>query len=128
MVNNMRIRQKINAALKTAIIFTICFFLLTIITAFFTNPYDIDGSLLFAFIVVFIYSLIGNLVFGLPVSLISDVISERFMNIRLLLSAVIHIGFGLLPFILTDIAAFGIPSVICSVIFLISDETLKRRS
>ena len=116
------VKRKFKVALNTAFIFT--FVLGTY--GFFSDPYNTGFDVVFVLLVVYIYSLIGNLIYGLPVSLLSDFISEKFINIRLFLSSVIHIGLGMVPFIFKDWGIIGIASLICSIIFLITDEFMKR--
>jgi len=108
--------RKIKVAFYSSVIFTTGLFLLTFLTAVFNEQsFHFSGEFIPSMIIVLIYSLIGNFVYGLPVSLIAEFISMKFANIRFWLSAGIHIGFGLVTYFI--VPEFTIPAVICSVIF-----------
>ncbi|WP_191274085.1 hypothetical protein [Neobacillus kokaensis] len=113
--------RKIKVAIYTSLTFTIGFFLLSLIM---NQSINLNGeAFLFVFIVL-LYSLIGNFVYGLPVSLIAEFISLKFCHIRFWLSGFIHIGFGLGTFFMAP--DFYIPAIICSIIFFIFDEIGKK--
>jgi hypothetical protein len=82
------------------------------------------GEFLFIFIVLF-YSLIGNFVYGLPVSVLAEWISMKFSTIRFWLSGLIHIGFGLATYFIAP--GFSVPSIICSILFFAFDEITRKR-
>jgi hypothetical protein len=111
-------------AIITASIFTIGFFILGIITEI--EPHELNIGILLDIIFLFIFSLIGNLVYGLPVSFFfSDLISKNLKKTRFILSTIIHIGSGLIAMIVLG-DFLGIPALICSVIFLVTDEISRR--
>lgn len=119
--------RKIKVAFYSSVTFTIGLFLLTFLTAvFIEKSFHFIGEFIPSMIIVLIYSLIGNFVYGLPVSLIAEFISMKFSNIRFWLSAGIHIGFGLVTYLI--VPDFTIPAVICSVIFFTLDEMIRKRS
>ncbi|MGA9224992.1 MAG: hypothetical protein WB217_01475 [Mesobacillus sp.] len=119
--------RKIKVAFYSSVIFTTGLFLLTFLTAVINEQsFNIRGEFIPYMIIVLIYSLIGNFVYGLPVSLIAEFISMKFANIRFWLSAGIHIGFGLVTYLF--VPEFTIPAVICSVIFFTLDEIIRKRS
>lgn len=117
----MRIIRKFKVAIYTAFIFTLVFFILSI----FDNPHHFGLGTLFISITAFVYSLIGSLIYGIPVSLLSDYLSEKFSNSRLFLSSITHIVFGLVPLAFNRLD-IGIPILLCSMIFLILDEIFRR--
>lgn len=117
--------RKIKTAFYTSIIFSIGVFLFSFVTAIFEgDPYVIDGRLYQYIIVVFTFSLLGNFIYGLPASLIAELISKKFAAFRFWLSGLIHIGFGLVTYFIFP--GFSIPAVCCSVIFFIVDEKMRR--
>lgn len=64
------------------------------------------------------FTLFGILIYGLPASMIAELVSNRTPVKRALFSGIIHIGFGLLAFFLSSFSSFGVIASICSVIFL----------
>ncbi|MBT2668330.1 hypothetical protein J7J00_23095 [Bacillus sp. ISL-4] len=115
--------RKIKVAFYSSLTFTIGLFLVSI----FEEPsFNFDGDFSLIIIVLF-YSLIGNFVYGLPVSLIAEIISMKYFNIRFWLSGLIHIGFGLATYFI-DPGGFFIFAVICSIIFFALDEITKLYS
>ncbi|MFJ7939146.1 hypothetical protein ACIQYG_11615 [Peribacillus sp. NPDC096622] len=112
--------RKIKVAFYSSVTFTIGLFLVSI----FEEPsFKLDGDFLIIMVVLF-YSLIGNFLYGLPVSLMAEFISMKFYNIRFWLSGLIHIGFGLATYFI-DPGGFFIFAVICSITFFTLDEITK---
>ncbi|MFE4813741.1 hypothetical protein ACFQ9Y_21820 [Peribacillus simplex] len=110
--------RKIKVAFYSSLTFTIGLFLVSI----FEEPsFNFDGDFFLIIIIVLFYSLIGNFLYGLPVSLIAEIISMKYFNIRFWLSGLIHIGFGLATYFI-DPGGFFIFAVICSIIFFALDE------
>ncbi|MBU8878218.1 hypothetical protein BGM26_04320 [Bacillus sp. FJAT-29790] len=118
--------RKIKVAFYSSLTFTIGFFLISfLISLIEEQSFNFSGDL-FLFIIVLFYSLIGNFVYGLPVSLIAEFISMKFFNFRIWLSGLIHIGFGLGTYFIDP--NFLIPAIICSIIFFALDEITKKKS
>ncbi|MCA0172637.1 hypothetical protein [Bacillus sp. RAR_GA_16] len=78
-----------------------------------------------SFTVVLFYSLLGNLVMGLPVSILADYLSEKTNRFRAVLSAIIHLGFGFATFFIAQGLFLG--ASICSALFFIWDEVTRRK-
>lgn len=72
------------------------------------------------------FSLFGILIYGLPASMIAELVSNRTPAKRVLFSGVIHIGFGLLAFFLSSFSSFGIITSVCSVIYFALDEISRK--
>ncbi|MCA1060216.1 hypothetical protein LCL96_14860 [Rossellomorea aquimaris] len=106
--------NKIKPALYTSLILS-TFMMIISIT---------DGGL-WIFPIVLIYSLAGNMAYGIPVSLLSDCLTKRMSKGRMLAAGFIHAFFGgVTYFVIDGFAWFG---VICAVIFFFIDEWLKRK-
>ncbi|PLR95734.1 hypothetical protein [Bacillus sp. T33-2] len=119
----MKNARKIYVAFFTAVIFTFGFFLIFLRNMFITLSFNDFSS----FIIVFIYSLVGNVLYGLPVSLLADFVSQKFKKIRILVSGLIHIGLGSITyFIFPHFFAYFI--MMCSIIFFVLDEITRRKS
>ncbi|MFJ5763694.1 hypothetical protein ACIQAA_32320 [Neobacillus sp. NPDC093182] len=119
--------RKIKVAFYSSLTFTIGLFLISFLSSIIEEQtINLNGESFIFIIIVMIYSLIGNFVYGLPVSQIAEFISMKFINIRFWLSGLIHIGFGFgTYFIAPD---FSIPAIICSIIFFSLDEITKKYS
>jgi hypothetical protein len=75
---------------------------------------------------VFMLSLLGIFIYGIPVSLFSDFITSKLRSSRFYVSGLLHIGFGLLTYFI----GFGILMIFptfCSIIFFLIDEFLRKR-
>jgi len=119
--------RKIIVAFYSSVTFTIGLFLFTFLTAVFNEQsFHFSSEIIPFMIIVLIYSLMGNFVYGLPVSLIAELISIKFSTIRIWLSGAIHIGSGLATYLF--VPEFTIPAVICSVIFFALDEIIRKGS
>ena len=80
-----------------------------------------DGYLFL--LIVFFLSLFGNIVYGVPVSFLSDFLSKRLLKGRVVFAGFLHIFFGFITFYVIEGYAFF--AVICAVLFFIIDEWLK---
>ncbi|MFJ7362914.1 hypothetical protein ACIQWQ_02190 [Peribacillus frigoritolerans] len=115
--------RKIKVAFYSSVTFTIGLFLVSI----FEEPsFKLDGFSLII-LVVLLYSLIGNFLYGIPASLFADYISMKFSKIRFWFSGFIHIGFGLATYFIAP-GGFFLFAVICSIIFFALDEITKLYS
>ncbi|MGM0843621.1 MAG: hypothetical protein ACQEUT_01490 [Bacillota bacterium] len=78
-------------------------------------------------IVIFIFStsMLGTFLYGIPVSLFSDLITANGRKYRFYLSFLVHIGFGLLSFLF--LGALMNIAVLCALIFFLIDEFLRKK-
>jgi hypothetical protein len=113
--------RKLKVSLQTAFVFTAGLLLIALPSIFaekaLTN--DLIPGLIFTFGI----SLIVILVYGLPVSLLAEVISSRVPNNRAWVSGVIHVGFGLLTSLIS--LSFGLVAAICAILFFLHDESVR---
>lgn len=110
--------KKIRIAFYTSLIFTVLF---TLIALF--RGSDLTVEILPFVVIVLFYCLFGNLFYGLPASVIAELVSNQFDRARVWVSGFIHIGMGLATyFILVD---FFVPAAICSIIFFALDERMN---
>ncbi|MGE7763274.1 DUF6843 domain-containing protein [Peribacillus sp. NPDC097895] len=77
------------------------------------------------FIIVMIYVFIGNVVYGIPVSFLSDFATKKIGKNRFIFASLIYSVFGFLSFIL--LGELGIFAVICSFLFFLSEEWQRMR-
>ena len=114
--------RKVRVALLTSITFSIGLLFSSLpmvgVEAFSFIPF-------ISFIVVLLYSLLGNIVIGLPVSILADYLSEKTNRFRVVLSAFIHLGFGFATFFIAQGLFLG--ASICSTLFFIWDEVTRRK-
>ncbi|MGE7187098.1 DUF6843 domain-containing protein [Peribacillus sp. NPDC006672] len=82
------------------------------------------GSASFS-IIVMIYAFIGNVVYGIPVSFLSDFATKKIGKNRFIFASLIYSVFGFLSFIL--LGELGIFAVICSLLFFLSEEWQRMR-
>ncbi|TYS17706.1 hypothetical protein FZC78_07545 [Rossellomorea vietnamensis] len=97
---------------------------LIIFSFFFIPSLFEEGAVWFSFIVLF-YAAAGNFLFGIPVSLISDLLTRKLDKGRFLAAAGIHIFFGAVTIIFIDGLAFF--AVVCAALFFLLDEWEKGR-
>ncbi|MCA1042414.1 hypothetical protein LCM00_23255 [Bacillus infantis] len=106
---------KFKTALYASLIFTIGFWVLGLIQ---------DGENLFSFgMVIFLYCLFGNVIYGVPVSLLSDYLTKSLTKWRFAEAGLIHTFFGALTYLIMD--SFALFAVLASVFFFIVDEWRK---
>jgi Na+/melibiose symporter-like transporter len=116
--------RKFKAAIYTSICFTIGLFIFYFVVSLFRgDAYMVEGDYFLSVVVVFLLSLLGNFVYGLPVSLVAEVISMKVLRNRRWVSGLIHIGFGAVTYYIYP--AFSLPAVCCSVIFFLWDERMR---
>lgn len=115
------IQRKIKAAIYTSSSFSLLWFCGIIVT---------DKSLIFENLIlvlfVFFFSLLGNLSYGLSVSILSEFIITKRSSYRILTSFFVHIGFGLLTYFIFVFELFLIATS-CSFIYFVTDELLRRK-
>ncbi|QHE63395.1 hypothetical protein FHE72_22180 [Rossellomorea vietnamensis] len=113
--------RKIKAAIYTSICFTIGLFIFYFAASLFRgDAYMVEGDYFLSVVVVLLLSLLGNFAYGLPASLIAEIISMKVLRNRRWVSGLIHIGFGALTYFIYP--AFSLPAVCCSALFFLWDE------
>ncbi|WP_258265106.1 hypothetical protein [Rossellomorea sp. SC111] len=90
------------------------------------DSYSAGGELSLFILLVFFFSLFGNFLYGLPVSLIAEVISMRFSSMRAWISGFIHIGFGEVTYFIFP--GYSLGAICCAVIFFLIDERMRKNS
>jgi MFS family permease len=119
--------RKIKVALYTSLAFSIGLLLFSAMQSIASLGYEIFVG----FMLVFFFSGIGTFCYGIPSSIIAELVSRRFKKFRALVSGSIHIGFGLLTafFGLSDYMEPGvfILPTLCSAIFFLIDEYTRRQ-
>jgi hypothetical protein len=75
------------------------------------------------FLVVMIYAGIGNVIYGIPISFLSDYLTKRAGKYRFILASFIHLLFACLTSLI--IGELGPFAVICSLFFFLFDEWQK---
>ncbi|WP_335871840.1 hypothetical protein [Bacillus sp. 2205SS5-2] len=119
--------RKIKVSFYTSLIFSLGFIVVSNLNEL--PPFDINY--IEGFLLIFIFSTIGILGYGLPVSIIAELVSKKFIKYRACVSGIIHICFGLFTaiFSLFDevyVGVFILPTI-CSLIFFLVDEVTRRR-
>jgi MFS family permease len=117
--------RKIKVAFYTSICFTIGLFIFYFALSIFKgDSYSVDGELSLFILLVLLFSLIGNFLYGLPVSLIAECISMRFSSMRPWVSGLIHSGFGAFTYFIFPGLSLG--AMCCAVIFFLTDERMRK--
>ncbi|WP_043932593.1 hypothetical protein [Bacillus sp. EB01] len=119
--------RKVKVAFYTSFIFSLGFTVVSIIAAL--PSFDIAN--IAGFLLILFFSSIGVFCYGIPASIIAELVSKRYLEYRALVSGLIHIGFGLFTaiFSLVDYlnpSVFILPTI-CSIIFYLIDEVTRRR-
>ncbi|MCT2536216.1 hypothetical protein NC661_16740 [Aquibacillus koreensis] len=112
--------RKSKVALYTSLFFTFLLFILDI-KALMTEP-NMDFTVI---ILIFLYSFLGSFIYGIPVSLFSDLITANVKKYRFYLSFLVHIGFGLLSFFF--LGPLMIIATFIALLFFLIDEFLRKR-
>ncbi|MGD6803461.1 DUF6843 domain-containing protein [Rossellomorea aquimaris] len=97
---------------------------LIIFGAFFIPGLLEEGGIWFSFIVL-LYAMAGNFLYGIPVSLISDLLTRKLEKGRFFAAAGIHILLGFATVFVIE--GFAIFAVICAALFFGLDEWQKSR-
>ncbi len=120
-----RVIRKLIAVLSGTLVFMVLsLFVLYLSSGDLSNP-DVFSELeqfWGLFVMVFFMALGGFLVYGLPVSLLSDSLAALYPP-RMAIAGLVHIGFGVLL-----IGELSVIPVICAVIVWIIDEILQKRT
>lgn len=116
--------RKGKAVIYTSICFTIGLFIFYFVVSLFRgDAYMVEDDYFLSVVVVFLLSLLGNVAYGLPASLVAEIISMKFLRNRRWVSGLIHIGCGALTYYIYP--EISLPAVCCSVIFFLCDERLR---
>ncbi|RFU60776.1 DUF6843 domain-containing protein [Peribacillus glennii] len=106
--------SKFKSAVGSSIILAVLYLLMELWIGF-------TGYVLF----VLIYAFIGNVIYGIPVSILSDFATKKMKKSRFIFACLIHLLFGLLSSVfLQDL---GIYAVSCSFLFFLLEEWQRRR-
>lgn len=119
--------RKIKVAFYTSLIFSLGFIVVPILEEL---P-SFNISIIVGFLLIFFFSSIGIFCYGIPASIIAELVSNRYQKYRAWLSGIIHIVFGLFTAIFglfdgPDAGIFILPTI-CSIIFFLIDEFTRRR-
>jgi hypothetical protein len=115
--------RKSRVALYTSLCFTFLIFIFDITTSI-TEP-NLDFNDFSFIILIFLSSLLGSFIYGIPVSLFSDFITINVKKYRLHLSFLVHIGFGLITFFF--LGPLMILATLCALLFFLIDTFVKKR-
>jgi Na+/melibiose symporter-like transporter len=116
--------RKGKAAIYTSICFTFGLFMFYFVVSLFRgDAYMVEGDYFLSVVVVLLLSLLGNFVYGLPASLVAEIISMKVLKYRRWMSGLIHSGFGALTYYIYP--GISLPAVCCSVIFFLWDERIR---
>lgn len=114
--------RKVKAALYTSLVFTFGVFIFHFFISLFNGV--LYSSDVLSVLMILIFSLMGNFLYGVPASIAAEMISKRFMGNRFWVSGLIHIGFGGLTYFYHP--GFSVAAVCCSVLFFMLDERIRR--
>lgn len=70
-------------------------------------------------VIIFFFAVVGNFIYAIPVSFLSDALTKKFTKFRFLMSAILHIFFAW-------ITSLGIFAITCAVLFFLMEEWQKR--
>jgi hypothetical protein len=115
--------RKSKVALFSSLFLTLMLLILDI-KAFIAEP-NIDFTDFTIIILIFLYSLLGSFIYGIPVSLFSDLVTTNTKKFRFYFSFLVHIGFGLLTFFF--LGPVMILSTFCAFLFFLIDEFLRKK-
>lgn len=121
--NDDALFRKGKAAIYASLLLTAFIMLSTIGSMVMAN--DADFAALWLTVLWFLVFLFGSVVYGIPVSSLSDLATSNVKRYRFPLAFLIHLGFGLLSYLfLGPIMYFAL---IVAVVFFLSDELLRKR-
>jgi len=107
---------KLKTALYASLLFTLGFWLLGLFQ---------EGEVFFSFmlVVILLYCLFGNVIYGVPVSLLSEYLTKRLAKWRFAAAGFIHTILGAATYLIME--GFAFFALLASVIFFIVDEWRK---
>lgn len=112
--------RKSKVAIFASLFFTFLLFILDIKTFILEPNFDFSVN-----IIIFLSTLLGSVIYGIPVSLFSDLITKNVMKYRFYLSLLVHIGFGLLSFFF--LGPLMIFATTFALLFFLIDEFIRKR-
>lgn len=115
-----RMSRKFKAASSGAVIFTALFLIVPMLIFNEEANYTGIADFVFSFSFILFYALLGFVIYGLPVSLFSDWVAEKY-SYRMPIAAGIHLLFGLLL-----ISELSLIPTFCAGISWIIDEKLRK--
>ncbi|WP_137791015.1 hypothetical protein [Bacillus sp. E(2018)] len=115
---NENLLRKIKSALLASLLLPV---LLGIYSIYESGSTE-DSSFL---LIVFFFALVGNLLYGIPVSLLIDLITKKITKFQFLLSGFLHIIFAFISFVIIE--GFNTFAIICAVLFFLSEEWQMRK-
>lgn len=116
--------RKGKAALYASVFLTACGLLMIMGSMLLDKGMDFAALLLTIF--YFIAFLFGSVVYGIPVSSFSDLVTAQTTRYRLPLAFLIHLGFGLLSYLFLGPLMYF--AVIVAVVFFVFDEILRKKA
>lgn len=115
--------RKSKVALYTSFCLTFIIFILDLQTSI-TEPHLNFNDVSFITL-IFLSSLLGSFIYGIPVSLFSDFITINVKKYRLHLSFLLHIGFGLITFFF--LGPLMVLATLCALLFFLIDEFSRKK-
>ncbi|MGX1193038.1 hypothetical protein [Metabacillus sp. SLBN-84] len=93
-------------------------------TGGFTN-FELDPSILFSSLIVFAICIIGCTAYGLPISILAELITKKisYNFVRAFASGFLHLLGGFLFYFISE--DFMYYAVLCSILFFLTDEGLR---
>lgn len=105
--------------------FLAIFLLLIIDLVTWGTEYTIDFADMVFMIFIFLSFLLGSVIYGIPVSLLSDFLTADVKKLRFLLAFIVHIGFGIISFFF--LGGYMIFAAFLALLFFLIDEFLRKR-
>lgn len=112
--------SKIKSALFSTLIIVGFYFLMGLL-----DSHTIDINTLFILIIILFYAGIGNFIYGIPVSILSDYLSSKLLKYRFIVAVFIHIFFGCITTLI--IGELGKFAIISSCLFFLCEEWQNRK-
>ncbi|WP_404460798.1 hypothetical protein [Sutcliffiella horikoshii] len=118
------LKRKIVTAILTFIISTLIITSLSPVEALLNGTHNYETGTFFQdIILISVYVGVGIFLFGLPVSILIELITQKPKEARFALSFPLHILLGIIPvFVLGFLAIF---SLLVSIVFLVIDELIR---
>ena len=119
-----RIKQKLlSAVFTTLLVGTLCLMGGFILSIGEPEPFGIDE---FMFIIIIMaYTVFGTLIYGIPVSLLSDWVSNKISSYRFIVAVFIHLSFAVSTYIVIE--ELSIFAVLAAMFFFMIEEWKNRK-
>ncbi|WP_377890476.1 DUF6843 domain-containing protein [Alkalihalobacillus sp. R86527] len=118
----MRVKSKVLSALFSTLVIGGLWLILGSIDA---RSMITPGDFGFIILVVMMYTAIGNFIFGIPVSLLSDWVSNKVPSFRFIIAAFIHLSMAVATFVV--IKDWYVFSVFAALFFFLGEEWQHRK-